>query len=455
MIHPDVGAHSTPYLGIEPAQMAEWQLQRLRELVERASTVPFYARRFREAGVNASMLRSVSDLRAFPPTYKEDFVRDNLDRPPYGTRMSIPEREISHVTETSGTTGKGREIHPLSRSDEEAITAAEAEGFSLAGIRPGDRVMNTIPVGLSSAGIWYYLGLRLVRANVFSLGPLSGRDKLDRILLYGSDWLIGTPSYVKRLETLARTRGVDPRDLGVRNILVAGEPYPVAWAQELERAFGARLFEQYGCTQRVTAWSCERGAITDGEHGVLHQLPHRAVYEVVDAETWEPVAPGEVGQLVVTPLFGEASAIIRFVTRDRVRLLREGSCGCGRPFPGFEAGTISRYDNMLKVRGVNFWPDAVDAAVLVHPAVGDYAGVVRIDQGSGREILEVSLEPREGTQLGDDVVGEITARIHSAIGLRPTVRIHTGAPLLDSLPEGFVKRNRWQDLRPTHLGEPA
>jgi phenylacetate-CoA ligase len=455
MTHLEVEGHLTPYLGIEPARMEEWQLEQLRELVERASTVPFYARRFRQAGVDASTLRSMSHLRAFPPTYKEDFVRDNLDRPPYGTRISVPQSEIAHVTETSGTTGTGREIHPLSRGDEEAITAAEAEGFSIAGIRPGDRVMNTIPVGLSSAGIWYYLGLRRVRANVFSLGPLSGKDKLDRIVLYGCDWLIGTPSYLKRLETLTRTSGVDPRDLGVRNMLVAGEPYPVAWAQELERAFGARLFEQYGCTQRVTAWSCERGAITDGEHGVLHQLPHRAVYEVVDPETWEPVAPGEVGQLVVTPLFGEASAIIRFVTRDRVRLLPEGSCKCGRSFPGFEAGTISRYDNMLKVRGVNFWPDAVDAAVLAHPAVGEYTGVVRIDKGSGQEVLEVSLEPREGMQLGDDVVREISTRIQSVIGLSPTVRVHTGAPLLDSLPEGFVKRNRWQDLRPTHLGEPA
>ena len=429
-------------------ELVAWQLARLNELLARGVTNAFYAPRLREAGVGPAGLRSLGELRRIPPIRKADLLADNGEAPPWGRRLQIPVEQIVHAVETTGTSGVGKELHAMSAVDEAAIAAVEARGFQMAGVRAGSVVMNTVPMALSAAGVWYYLGLKLAGANVFEIGAFNARRKLDTIARFGCDLLIGTPSYIDRLEAAAREDGRDPRTLGVRAILVAGEPFSIPWVRRLEAAWGARLFEQYGCTQRATAWTCERGALDGDRRGVLHFVEDACLYEVLDPTTGEPVGPGEEGELVVTPFIGEATPIIRFATGDRVHRVANGACPCGRTGGGIQSGTVNRYDNMVKVRGVNVWPEAVDEIVFRQPGVADYLAEVFTDEARGVERVRVRVEFAAGDR-GERrrTLAELKQRIQDGIGIRVEVAEHTGPPLVGAVPDDWFKRSRWRDQR--------
>ena len=112
--------------------------------------------------------------------------------------------------------------------------------------------------------------------------------------------------------------------------------------------------------------------------------------------------------------------LLRFRTGDRVRWLPFEACSCGRPFAGVEAGTVARYDNMLKIKMINVWPDAVDAVVLTPTEVAEYQGEVRIDRATGREQAVVSIEfqPQTTVEIRVALLTELAEQLHERCGLQ-------------------------------------
>ncbi len=430
-----------------PDQLAAYQLARLRDLVLRTESNRFYSPRWRAAGVGADTLRSLDDLRRFPIIRKKDMVADNKAEPPFGTRLQVPWRDIAHVVETSGTSGLGQECYAMSNRDEREIAEMEARGFACAGARAGAVVMNTLPMATSAAGVWYYLGLKRLGCNVFEIGNYPAKRKIDFLRRFGCDLLIGTPSYLKRLEVAAQELEIEPKALGVKAFAVAGEPYSPEWVLELEATWGARLFEQYGATQRGMAWSCELGSVHDGERGMLHFLHDWCIFEVIDPATGEPVGPHAVGELVVTPLVGEATPIIRFATGDKVTSLPPGHCRCGRTSAGIAAGAVNRFDNMMKIRGLNVWPDAVDELIFRNREIAEYRGEVYTDTITGTEEVRVLIEMKEGTPCPPELLQRVCREVREVVGVRVEAVVNTGDSLLGKADDPWVKRSRWQDRR--------
>lgn len=426
--------------GPAPEELAAWQLDRAWEVAEDlASTNPFYRPR-----LDLPAGRTAEDFRSLPVTTKSEVVADCEAHPPYGSRTVCPPEEIRHVVETSGTSGKGREVYALDHGDEEAIFRAEAVGFWWAGARPGSRVLLTLPVGVSAAGLWYYGALRLIGANVFSVGSYPTERKVEVLRRYGADMVVGTPSYVERLASVCEQRGADPRSLGVSSLLVAGEPYSPGWAAMIQERWGATLHEQYGCTERAMAWTCPGGVLRDGELGALHFPAELAHWEVIDPDAGRPVADGERGELIFTPLHAAASPLLRFASRDRVQFVAAGSCSCGRPLPGIRAGGVQRYDDMLKLRGVNVWPVSFDKAVFSVAGVTDYRGVVRRDR-DGTEVVEVRVEcPPSGA---DTIAQSVRDAVRREVGVGVQVLTAGEGELSADVPTGFVKVSRWRDER--------
>ncbi|MQA74470.1 MAG: AMP-binding protein [Solirubrobacterales bacterium] len=420
--------------------LREWQLRRAWEVAgSLAASNPFYAPRLRlPAG------RDAASFRGLPVTGKEEVVADCAAVPPYGSRTVSSPHDHRHVVETSGTSGGGHEVYALDADDELAVFRAAAVGFWWAGVRAGTGVLLTLPVGMTAAGIWYYGALRTIGANVLSAGAYPATRKVAALTRYRPRVLVGTPSYVDRLAAACRDEGVDPATAGVASIVVAGEPYSVEWAIDVERSWNARLHEQYGSTERVMAWSCPNGAICDGALGTLHFPPELCYWEVIDPETREPAADGEHGELICTPLAAEASPLLRFASRDRVRFVAAGSCACGRPLPGIRAGGVERYDDMMKIRGVNVWPASFDAAVFGVSGALNYRGSVR-RAADGRELVELVVEgdPRERQSLA----GPVREAVHRLVGLAVEVTVVAPGSLARDVPEGFVKVSRWTDQR--------
>lgn len=421
----------------DQAALEALQLDELNRVLARARETPYYAEKLKGA---PQRLESLAQLRQLPRTSKAEVLADIAEHPPFGSRTRVPLREIKHVVATSGTSGSGQELYPLDHEDERRLFAMAARGFAWAGVNEESIVLNTLPMTTAAAGQWYYHALRLLGAVVLEVGTYSTERKLDFLRRLRADTLVGTPSYLWRLGVAATEQGLDADQLGVRRLVIAGESWSEAWLGRLEERFGAHVFEQYGSTQRAMAWSCPRGALPDGARGLLHALSDHGVYEVLDPESGEPVTEGP-GELVFTSFVSGASPLLRFSTGDQVVL--GGPCPCGRPGPHLVAGRAERFDFMVKIRGVNVWPEALDAAIFGVPSVSDYtAEVVRAQDG--RELLKVGLELR-----GDDPQASKAAadQIKRIVGLNAHVHAVEAGAIVGEIPDRFVKRRRLFDRR--------
>lgn len=419
----------------DPAALARHQLALANQVLERARETGYYAKRLRGLPTRISAL---SELRAFPVTTKSDILADLAEHPPFGTRLRVPRKAIRHVVTTSGTSGSGQEAYPLDAEDESAIHAMAARGFAWAGVDETSVVINTLPLGLSAAGQWYYHGLRLLGATVLEVGAFTTERKLEYLERYGADTVVGTPSYLYRMAVEAKRLGHSA--VTVRRFLVAGESWAVEWMRRLEQAWGAQAFEQYGCTQRGMAWSCPAGALRGNERGRLHALSDFGVYEVINPSSGEPIEEGQ-GELVLTPFVSSASPLVRFATGDSVTLTP--TCECGRPGPCISAGAVERYDFMVKVRGVNVWPEALDTAVFRIRSVREYEAFVQRD-AAGRETLDVRVELHAPDQQAALRVGEA---IREVTGLSAEVAVVDDDVITGGIEDRFRKRRRLVDRR--------
>jgi phenylacetate-CoA ligase len=169
-----------------------------------------------------------------------------------------------------------------------------------------------------------------------------------------------TPSYAAHLVEWAEEHDFDLPESTVERVLVAGEPGggEPRFRAKLEAGWGAKVTEAMGIGDiGVSLWGeCEE---QDGMHLGARGFVHA---ELIDPETGAAVelADGATGELVLTHLQHRAAPLLRFRTRDHVRLWM-GECRCGRTGPRVRC--IGRTDDMLIVRGVNVFPSAVREVV--------------------------------------------------------------------------------------------
>jgi phenylacetate-CoA ligase len=420
----------------DPGDLIAWQLGRAwRHAEALGQGNPFYADRFR-----LPRQRDANAFRALPMTTKQDVIEDCAGNPPYGSRTVAVPADIRMVVHTSGTTGRGMAVYALDSADLEAIVRTEAVGFLWAGIREGTGVLLTLPIGMTAAGLWYSAALRAIGANVLSVGPYPTERKVDLLRQFEPEVVVGTPTYVQRLAVACEDAGFPPQEAPVKTLIVAGQAFTLPWARAIEARWGATLYEQYGCTERAIAWTCPGGAIKGDALGVLHFPPEAGYYEVIYPDSKEPVDHGEVGELVVTPFGADASPLLRYSTGDRVRWMAPGACPCGRPLAGIAAGEVERYDDMMKIRGVNVWPATFDQAIFAVEGVSDYRGRVWVDD-DGSEGVEIRAE---GVGDPNALAEGLAASVHRVTGLRVEVMIEPAGTLAREVPEGFVKIRRFQ-----------
>jgi phenylacetate-CoA ligase len=219
--------------------------------------------------------------------------------------------------------------------------------------------------------------------------------------------MFGTLSFPAHLAGRAREAGVDPRSLGLRHLVTAGEPGAGLRAvrREIEDAWGASVADTFGMSDvwSTMAGECEAG---DGLH--LTTAGH-AVLELVDPTTGDPVAldDGAEGELVWTHLRREASPLLRYRSGDIGRV-RTAPCACGRTSARI---TIDgRRDDMLRVQAVNIHPGAIGAILARFPGLGRHAVVADGDPVVPPLRVFVEAAPDDAPSL-DDVAAELRRRL--------------------------------------------
>jgi phenylacetate-CoA ligase len=177
---------------------------------------------------------------------------------------------------------------------------------------------------------------------------------------------------------------------------------------------------------------------------MLHNIESMVLTEVIDPATGEPVRDGEVGEIVVTSLYHTETPLIRCRTRDRGVWHEPGYCSCGRPFAGLEVASISRLDDMKKVKGVNIWPQAVDDLLFADADVDEYQVILTSD---ARDADVATLRVMPKRSLSSEDAGQwqrhLSEKINKRIGI--TFLVEVLAP--GSLARSEYKAKRWQDER--------
>jgi phenylacetate-CoA ligase len=169
------------------------------------------------------------------------------------------------------------------------------------------------------------------------------------------------------------------------------------------------------------------------EQDGVHLIESEFVFEVINPETFEPVATGGQGELVATNLGRAGMPLIRYRTGDLVQI-DETPCRCGRTFARLAGGILGRADDMVVVRGVNVFPSAIEGVLREFPEVSEF----RIEVFSNRSMneLRVLLDPQAGSDSG--LADRVSDRLHDRLLLRvPCELVEAG-----SLPRFELKARR-------------
>jgi phenylacetate-CoA ligase len=401
------------------------QIERLRALL--AELTPgnrFYTKRLEADGVDARAINSLEEFsRRVSFTHKQDLVVDQAAHAPYGTNHTYPLERYTRFCQTSGTTARPLVILDTPESWQWML-GNWAAIYRAGGLAPGDRIYFAFSFG-PFLGFWTafdaaakcgYLGI--------PGGGLGSAARVRAMIQHRANVLCCTPTYALRLAQAAKEEDIDLREAAVKKIIVAGETggsVPEVRRRITEAWHGAQVLDHYGMTEvGPTAYQTPERA------DLLHIIEDSYFSEIVRPETGEAVAPGEVGELVLTTLGRTACPLLRYRTGDLVRQAIQE--------PGFAlaGGIMGRADDMVVVRGVNLYPAAFDSAVRLVPEIDEYR--VEISRRNALTEVEVQIESPD-----DGAAKKLERALASTFSLRiPVTRVaeHT-------LPRFEMKARRW------------
>jgi phenylacetate-CoA ligase len=369
-------------------------------------TSPFYRERL--AG-RADRVHTPRDLPALPLTTKEELRADQAAHPPLSARLCARPEGLVRLHVTSGTTGEPVAIG-LTRADHEANSAIGGAAFAIAGVRPGDTIAHCLNYALYAGGVADHMALERSGATVVPVGVGQSRRLLELIRPLRISAIFGTLSFPAHLAARAREAGVEPRALGLRHLVTAGEPGAGldAVRREIEDAWGASVADTFGMSD---VWSTMAGEC-EAREGLHLTTAGHAILELVDPGTGAPVAieDGAEGELVWTHLRREASPLLRYRSGDLGTVLT-APCACGRTSPRIRIH--GRRDDMLRVQAVNIHPGAIGAVLERFAGLGRHAVVAHGDPVSPP--LHVFVEA-----AGDrpPPLDELAEELHRRLGAR-------------------------------------
>ncbi|MCC6609679.1 MAG: AMP-binding protein [Burkholderiales bacterium] len=425
------------------AQLDALHLQRLQKLAHYAyERSPFYRRKFDSVGLKPGDIRSLEDFkRKVPLTDKSEFIDEQLESPPYGPTVALPDDFIVHHCETSGSTGKPLAI-PYSMYDTIRYGESWAFGYWALGIRPSDSFYFAFSWG-NFAGFWSaYWGARRLGCRVISGGGLDTKGHIQAILRTRPTVLISTPTFALRMAAVAAEMGVDAANSSIKFTYHAGEPGPTAlpaMCRQIEEAWGAKAGELLGIAEvNAFAPGCPNG---DGVH--VNELD--SFTWSIDPQTLEEVAEGEIGENVITSFSNVAQPLLNYRSHDLVR--RRVGCTCGRTWVKFEGSVLGRTDFMVTVRGTNVYQTAVEHLIGQIPEVSS-AYELLLTREDENDVMTIRFEPVKSLASDRDAWGAIERRLSDHIHKALHVRLKTVAVSPESLPRYELKTKRIIDQRP-------
>jgi phenylacetate-CoA ligase len=407
------------------------QETRLKSIVKHVYTKnALCKKRFDEAGVHPNDIKKLADIAKLPLMSKEDF------------RLSYPlgfccnkESELAEMHMSSGSTGTPV-VMPYTLADLDQWADCMARCLVMAGARPGDPIQITPSFGLFNGGFGFYHGAR--KAGLFIIPTSSGNT--SRQIRLARDFktrvLSSVVSYgIRIMEVLEEEKGTLP-DLKIG--IFGAEIFSPSMKKKIREGLNIEPFDIYGMTETggvgTLGMDCQ-------VHNGIHLWEDHYVVEVLDRDTKKAVPDGQVGELVITALTREALPVIRFKTGDLTKVISRDKCACGRSHVRL-ATITGRVDDMLIVKGVNFFPSQVEQALLSIPGVKNNYQII-IEEINGVKDVRINVEADEG------VTGYMVEKVlKESLGFSPKGDVFKPGELPRQ--EGKAKRVFYKDENGLH-----
>lgn len=404
-------------------ELRSQQEARFAKLMSAAWKVPFYQRHWGNTGVESGDIRGLDDLPKLPTYSKSDLMRSVEEHPPLGdfhgmnaggSGQGLP--LIFHTT--SGTTGKPQPLlwGPKSREVQNILLARI---YHLQGITSEDVIHSVYGFGLVNGGhyireaIQHWIGAQVLTAGTGA--ETRSAQQVQMMRDFGATAIVGFGDYIRHLADVALEEGIQPgKDIRIRTISghIGSES-----TDDLAAKWGAeQVFDWYGVGD--TGLIAGQGPDQSG----MHIMEDAQFVELLDPDTHQPVADGDVGDLVCTCLYkDDIYPVIRFQTQDLTRILPSEN-PLDIPFRRM-AGHMGRSDNMVKLRGVNVYPQGVGALLSAQfkETNGEYICLVAEDDGRTEMTVKV-----EVTNRADGLSARMEEFLKSRLGVQ--IRVEPVAP---------------------------
>ncbi|MEW5772212.1 MAG: phenylacetate--CoA ligase [Thermodesulfobacteriota bacterium] len=422
-----------PAEGFSRDEIRAVQTVRLAASIERAKASPFYAERLKD--IDPGDIRCPEDVRRLPPTTKDDLRASYPDG-----LVAAPREKLVRLHASSGTTGSPTVIFHT-QNDLNSWADLMARCMHMVGARPGDPLQNMSGYGLFTGGLGIHYGAERLGCLTIPAGAGNTKRQIKLIMDFNVQVLHIIPSYALYFGSVLRDMGVRPEDFPPRIALIGAEPHTEGARRKIEALLGLKAYNSFGLSEMNgpgVAFECQ-------EQDGMHLWEDAYIAEIVDPETLEPVAEGEVGELVMTTLCREGMPILRYRTRDLTRFL-PGECACGRKHARIDR-IKGRADDMFIVKGVNVYPMQIEQVLMAMPEVGENY-LIELTRHDYKDDIVVKVEVKEEFFVEDmRALGGLQKRI--AGRLRDEILVTPRVELVEhnSLPKSEGKAKRVNDLR--------
>jgi phenylacetate-CoA ligase len=428
--------------------MARGELDQLRlKLLKRvlrhtAKNSRYYKRKFRDTRFDPSTVKTLEHVRKIPTTDRSEVMTAQESRPPFGELPCLGLDSLATVVATTGTTGRPLLV-PLTEFDSTQYCSPDSETwmrtFYSIGAKRGDLVQSAW-----NYNFWYFSGSCLSFSRGQCRPPFVvtgvGRTsyQLDVMKRLKPTIFFATQSYGLFMgQQYAKLPEKEARKIRVRAVVQGGEPGLLSI-----EGFRKKMKDAWCSHGREVDFFESAGASEIGyfgqeciAHEGLHMPEDYLFVEVLDP-SGEQVAPGERGELVLTHLQREAMPLVRYKIGD-VTTYDNEKCSCGRTHIRL-LGIVGRTDDMVKVKGIKFFPTQVESLIRTIPGcTGECLITIDKDQGEALDSFEISVEHYKGADT-EKISKEIVASIRALVGIVPGIRM---------VPEGELTRSPHKALR--------
>ncbi|HLG83241.1 MAG TPA: AMP-binding protein [Bradyrhizobium sp.] len=331
----------------DPQQREAELFARLPAVLRKAMEAPAYASRFR--GVDPAAITSRAALAQLPVLRKSELPALHKANPPFGGFVPTSSGAFARLFTSPGPIFEPEAAH--------ADPWRGARALFAAGVRRGDIVLNTFSYHLTPGGFIMDSSARALGCAVIPAGPGNTEQQFELIEAYRPNGYSGTPDFLKILIDAAIAAG---RDIAsIKRALVSGAAFPPSLQKEI-KAHGIEAYQAFG--------TADLGMVafeTQARDGMV--VNEDLILEIVKPGTGEPVADGDVGEIVVTSLDPE-HPWIRLALGDLTASL-PGISPCGRTNMRIK-GWMGRADQTTKIKGMFVRPEQIAEIARRHPALG-------------------------------------------------------------------------------------